>query len=70
VLYFFFNLTLAVSISYITLRLQVMYVDYHTFLLTNFRAGVSNTRSACDPRRHFVRPAILNWNFQIITISV
>jgi len=32
VLYFFFKLTLALSISYITLYS----VDYHTFLLTNF----------------------------------
>jgi len=52
-------LAVSIFVSYV--------VDYHTFLLTNFSAGVSNTWPACDPRRHFVRPAMLTGTFQMLT---
>jgi len=39
-LFFFFKLTLPLSIIYINLYLISYLVDYHTFLLTNFNANI------------------------------
>jgi len=36
----------------------------------SFKAGVSNTRAACDPQERFVRPAMLFGNFQKFNIWV
>jgi len=33
-------------------------------------SGVSNTRATCRPRGHFVQPAMLFGNFEIINIYI
>jgi len=38
--------------------------------ISRMKSGVSNTRAACRPRGHFVQPAMLFGNFEIINISV
>ena len=36
--------------------------------ISRMNSGVANTRAACRPRGHFVQPAMLFGNFEIINI--